>query len=187
MKKHLFKELMILLCIALSIFSSCSTNDSRQISMEEQHKIRRSKYDSIVQVYTRNYDVEYDWSRLNYKFTIQYDTIINSSKPQIIKWPEFYDLYIENDSCFVSVYTQGEQEFHFILNVSDELFRKLSNDLLNNTKQTFLRFLVVKINEIKKRRFGLDISTGDNNDLYVSDGDNIFYGSGVLLDYNFHY
>lgn len=163
---------ILLYTLAIVLFS-CNSKDKN--SKEEQKKQEEEYITKITAELASEYNIVYKWDTLDYAFSIDYKSVINS-KHQLIENIEIKDIYVKDSIEYVSIKTGLSPSFHFIFPITkaqENLFTQKDNKIL----------LVVSITNLKK----VDIAYEE--DLIESEGTIIdseffthFSGNGQIVN-----
>lgn len=183
--KNLIKTYSMLLVFTSLALISCSDKRDNNQSEDEKWDNIRNNYQSVILDYKRKYNVINDWSKLEYKYTIQYEPILKDGGYQIISRPFFHDFFIKNDTCYASVFSQyyTYSQFQFKLSMSQNVFQKIENTLLREDRQNW-SFIIVKINELIKTDNMIEVVVDKEYDVITSrKPETFFIGTGELIDF----
>lgn len=176
MNKITFISFIILTLVA------CGRND-KAINNGKQKELQMQNKEKIISELTDKYKIKFNWDSLNFKYSFQYDKIIESGY-QLIDYIDITDIYYKDSISYVSFRTWSWPPFYFDVTVSQDMINKIIQyQSKNNSLEGADIVLVVKIAEIKKIKLKIDSYSEDESDcnleLRASNG---FIGKGEIVD-----
>lgn len=154
------------LFFSILIFCSCNNNESEKDDVKAKTKekeIKEAKRLQALDIVSKQFNASATFDTSSYDMTYQYQNLLGKNDRVIISYFEIKDIEKVDSNFIVSITTNYQMFIDFTCTKSqlDNLFP----DYLNNKPSNFQiddKYLILKINTIKKIRLKID-SEGESN------------------------
>ncbi|MEZ4908982.1 MAG: hypothetical protein R2771_15390 [Saprospiraceae bacterium] len=179
-----------LIFIFLSFFLiGCYNNEKTEREIQEEYRTRienvnKEFEEKQIQKIVDEYQIKYCWDTMNYEFSIEYDTIINSGI-QLIEDMTLIDVFRIDSIVYLKTECHASPNIYFNLATSNPTIWKEIINKKDKNSLSYKYIFIVKIHEIKKVLFEYDVYEGDFDEYIecsasLEDSEN-FVGYGELI------
>jgi hypothetical protein len=165
------KKIILMLLLSSILFSCNKKNNDIEVS-RKLNELRKEKKEKLISELVSKYDINYMWDTLNYKFSIEYKPILESSYQLL---DNFYinDIYEKDSTYFISIVSSNYISYYFTFPITKEQLNIFVSDV-----DEFV--LVVSISEIRQIQFGL--IEDSESAIVILNSTNDFIGKGKLIE-----